>query len=86
MVELLKAIVTKKTTRRRDYQAKKIGVEEDVFKGAVKDTIPTFSALNVKNMVITRIMVTPKNVTIAAESGTLQKHVELKKGWKEQPT
>ena len=51
MVELLKAIVTKKTKRRRDYRAKQIGVEEDAFKGMVKDTISTSSALNVRNMV-----------------------------------
>ena len=67
MVELLKAIVTKKTTRRRDYQAKQIGVEDDVFKGAVKDTIPTSSDLNVRNMVTMQIIVTPTDITIVAE-------------------
>ena len=77
IVEVVKVIVTKKTTRRRDYRAKKIGVEEDTIEEEVADQ--TFSAINEKNMVIMRMIVTPKNVTIVAEWGTLQKHVEPKK-------
>ena len=67
MVGVVKAIVTKKTTRRKDYRAKQIGMEEDVFKGAVKDTIPTSSTSSVRNMAIMQIIVTPKNVIIVAE-------------------
>ena len=84
IVEVVKVIVTKKTTRRRDYRAKKIGVEEDTIEEEVADQ--TFSAINEKNMVIMRMIVTPKNVTIVAKWGTLQKHVEPEKGWKEQLT
>ena len=84
MVEVVKATLTKKSIMRRDYRAKQIGVEEDAVEEEV--AYQTFSAINVKNMVITRMIVTPKNVTIVAEWGTLQKHIEPKKGWKEQPT
>ena len=82
MVELLEAIVLKKTTRRRDYRAKQIGVEEDVFKGAVKDTLPTSSASNVRNMTTMQIIVTPTDVTIVAECVTMPEIVEPKRRWK----
>ena len=82
MVELLKAIVMKKTMRRRDYRAKQIGVEEDVFKGAIKDTLPTSSASNVRNMATMQIIVTPTNVTIVAEWVTMSEIVEPKRRWK----
>ena len=42
-------------------------MEEDAVNDAAKDIIPTFSAINVKNMVIMRMIVTPKNVAIVAE-------------------
>ena len=86
MVEVVKAIVTKKTTRRRDCRAKQIGVEEDAIKNAVKDTIPTSSALNVRNMITMRIVVTPTDVTIVAEWVNLRKIVELKRKWKKPST
>ena len=41
---MVKAAEMKDIIRRKDSRAKKIGVEED----AVKDIIPTFSAINVK--------------------------------------
>ena len=63
MVEVVKVATMKDTIRRRDSRAKQIGLEED----AVKDIIPTFSAINVKNMVTMRMIVTLKNVTIVAE-------------------
>ena len=47
MVEVVKAAEMKDLIRRRDSRAKQIGLEEN----AVKDIIPTFSAINVKNMV-----------------------------------
>ena len=72
--------------RRRESRAKQIGVEEDAIKDAVKDIIPTSSVTNVKNMATMQIIVTPKNVTIVAEWGMLQKLLEPEKGWKEQPT
>ena len=67
MVEVVKETLTKKTTRRRDYRAKQIGVEEGTIKGAVKDTISTSSALNVRNMATMEIIVTTTDVTIMAE-------------------
>ena len=79
MVEVVKTMIMKKIIRRRDYRAKQIGVEEDTIKSAIKDTIPTSSALNVRNMATMQIIVTPTDVTIAAESGTLQKLVEPKR-------
>ena len=81
MVEVVKAAIMKDIIRRRDSRAKQIGVEE-----AADQPIPTFSAINVKNMLTIRMIVTPKNVTIVAEWGMLQKIVELEKGWKKQPT
>ena len=63
MVEVVKAAEIKDIIRRRDSRAKKIGVEED----AIKDIIPTFNAINVKNMVTMQMIVTPTNVTIVAE-------------------
>ena len=60
--------------------------EDAVEEEAVDQPIPTFSAINVKNMVTMRMIVTPTNVTIVAEWGMLQKIVEPEKGWKEQPT
>ena len=51
MVEVVKTAKMKKIIRRRDSRAKKIGVEEDAIKGAVKDITPTSSVINVKNMV-----------------------------------
>ena len=81
MVEVVKATVSKKTTRRRDCRAKQIGVEEDVFKGAVKDTIPTSNASNVRNMVTMQIIVTPTDVIIVAEWVTVPEIVEPKR-WK----
>ena len=59
-------------------------MEEDTVEEEAADQ--TSSVTNVKNMVIMRMIVTPINVTIVAEWGTLQKHVEPEKGWKEQPT
>ena len=50
MVEVVKATIMKKTIRRRDCRAKQIGVEEDAIKDVVKDTIPTSSVTNVRNM------------------------------------
>ncbi|XP_023516671.1 uncharacterized protein LOC111780482 [Cucurbita pepo subsp. pepo] len=44
MVEVVKATLTKKTTRRRDCRAKKISVEEDAIEEEVADK--TFSAIN----------------------------------------
>ena len=78
------ATIMKKIIRRRDDRAKKIGVEEDAVNEEATDQ--TFSAINVKNMVIMQMIVTPKNVTIVAEWGTLQKLVKPEKWWKEQPT
>ena len=74
----VKAAEMKEIIRRRDSRAKQIGVEEN----AVKDIIPTFSAINVKTTVTMRMIVTPTNVM--AEWGMLQKIVEPKKGWKRQ--
>ena len=82
MVEVVKAIVTKKTTRRRDCRAKQIGMEEDAIKDTVKDTIPTSSALNVRNMATMQIIVTSTDVTIVAEWVTMREIVEPKKRWK----
>ena len=75
MVEVVKAAVMKDIIRRKDSRAKQIGVEED----AVKDITPTFGAINVKNMVTMRMIVTPKNVTIVAEWGILQEIVKPRK-------
>ena len=87
MIEVVKAAVMKDIIRRRDSQVKQIGVEEDTVKDEATDqSIPTFSAINVKNMATMQIIVTPINVTIVAEWGMLQKIVEPEKGWKEQPT
>ena len=79
-------MVMKKIIRRRDYRPKQIGVDEDAFKGVVKDTIPTSSDLNVKNMVITRIIVTPTDVTIVAGWVTMLEIVEPKRRWKKPST
>ena len=85
MVEVVKAVVMKDTMR--DSQAKQIGVEEDaVEEEAADQSIPTFIAINVTNMVTMRMIVTPTNVTIVVEWGMLQKIVEPIKRWKEQPT
>ena len=81
MVEVVKVAIMKDIIRRRDSRAKQIGVEE-----AADQPIPTFSAINVKNMVTMRMIITLTNVTIVAEWGMLQKIVEPKKGWKEKPT
>ena len=62
MVEVVKVTVTKKSIMRRDYRAKQIGVEENAVEEEVADQ--TFSAINVKNMVITRMIVIPTDVTI----------------------
>ena len=87
MVEVVKTAVMKDIIRRRDSQAKQIGVEEDAIKEeATNQPIPIFSAINVKNMVNMRIIVTPTNVTIMVEWDMLQKIVVPEKGWKEQPT
>ena len=52
MVMVVKAVVMKDTIRRRDSRAKQIGVEEDTVKEEATDqSIPTFSATNVTNMV-----------------------------------
>ena len=59
-------------------------MEEDAVEEEAADQ--TFSAINVRNMATMQIIVTSTNVTIVAEWGTLQKHIEPKKGWKEQPT
>ena len=82
MVEVVKAAEMKKIIRRRDYRAKQIGVEEDAIKDVVKDTIPTSSALNVRNMATMQIIVTPTDVTIVAEWVTMPKIVEPKRRWK----
>ena len=72
MVAVVKAAIMKDTIRRRDTQAKKIGVEEEVVEEEVADQfIPTFSATNVTNMVTMRMIVTPTNVTIVVEWGIL---------------
>ena len=86
MVEVVKAILTKKTTKRRDCRAKQICVEEDAIKDAVKDTIPTSSVINVRNMATMQIIVTPTDVTIVAEWIIMQEIVELKKRWKKPST
>ena len=87
MVEVVKAAVMKDIIKRRDSRAKQIGVEEDaVEEKAADQPIPTFSAINVKNMVTMQMIVTPTNVTIVAKWGMLQNIVEPEKGWKEQPT
>ena len=59
-------------------------MEEDAVEEEAADQ--TFSAINVKNMVTMRMIITLTNVTIVAEWGMLQKIVEPKKGWKEKPT
>ena len=82
ILKVAKAIVTKKTTRRRDCRAKQIGMEEDAIKDTVKDTIPTSSALNVRNMATMQIIVTSTDVTIVAEWVTMREIVEPKKRWK----
>ena len=64
---MVKATVTKKTISRRDCRAKQIGVEEDAIKDAVKGTISTSKALNVKNMATMQIIVTLTYVIIVAE-------------------
>ena len=69
MVEVVKATVTKKTTRRRDCRAKQIGVEEDTIKGAVKDTISTSNALNVMNRATMQIIVTSTDITTFGRMG-----------------
>ena len=87
MVEVVKAAVMKNIIRRRDSQAKQIGVEEDAVKEEAADQpIPTFSAINVKNMVTMRMIVTPTNVTIVVEWDILQEIVELRKRWKKRST
>ena len=85
MVELLEAIVTKKATMRRDCRAKQIGVEEDAIKSAVKDTISTSSAINVRNMTTMQIIVTPTDVTIVAKWVAMREIVEPKR-WKNPST
>ena len=75
------AVEMKKIIRRRDSRAKKIGVEEDAIKDAVKDIIPTSSVINVKNSATMRIIVTPTNVTIVADWVILQEIVESRKRW-----
>ena len=82
MVKVVKATLTKKTTRRRDCRAKQIGVEEDAIKGAVKDTISTSSSLNVRKMATMQIIVTLTDVTIMAEWVAMIEIVEPKKRWK----
>ena len=83
MVKVVKAAVMKDIIRRRDSRAQQIGVEEDaVEKEAADQPLPTFNAINAKNMVTMRIIVTPTNVTILVEWGMLQKIVELRKRWK----
>ena len=67
MVEVVKAAVMKNIIRRRDSRAKQIGMEEDAVMHAVKDIIPTSSAINVKITVTMRTIVTRTNVTIVAE-------------------
>ena len=84
MVEVVYAAAMKDVIRRRDSPVKQIGVEEDVVEEEAADQ--TSSVIDVKNMVTMSMIVTPKNVTIVAEWGTLQKIVETEKGWKEQPT
>ena len=85
MVEVVKAAEMKDIIRRRDNQAKKIGVEEDAVEEEAADQ--TFSAINVKNMVTMRIIVTPTNVTIVAEWGMLQRLPSQKKsGRSNQPS
>ena len=87
MVEVVKAVVMKDIIRRRDSRDKKIGVEEDaVKKEAADQPIPTFSAINVKNMVTMRIIVTSTNVTIVAKWVILQEIVEPRKRWKKRST
>ena len=71
---------------RRDYRAKKIAMEEDATKDAVKDTIPTSSSINVRNMATMQIIVTPTNVTIVAKWVTIREIVEPKKRWKKPST
>ena len=46
----------------RDYRAKKIGREEDAIKSVVKDTIPTSSVLNDRNMATMQIIITNFNL------------------------
>ena len=86
MVEVVKATVTKKIIRRRDYQAKQIGVEEDGIKDAVKDTISTSSVANVRNMATVQITANPTDVTIMAEWVIMQEIVESRKRWKKPST
>ena len=78
MVEVVKTTKMKIFIRRRDSRAKQIGVEEDAVEVEAADQ--SSSVTNVKNMVIMRMIVTPINVTIVAEWGTLQKPVVPKKG------
>ena len=86
MVEVVKVTVTKKIIRRRDYRAKQIGEEDDAIKDAVKDTIPTSSVINVRNMATMQIIVTPTDVTIVAEWVMMREIVEPKERWKKPST
>ena len=86
MVEVVKVTVTKKIIRRRDCRAKKIGVEGDVIKDAVNDTVPTSSVTDVRNMATMQVIVTPTEVTIVAEWVIMREIVEPKKRWKKLST
>ena len=83
MVEVVKTAAMKDVIRRRDSPVKQIGVKKDAIEEETVDQ--TSSAINVKNMVTMRMIAILTNVTIVAEWGTLQKIVEPKKRWKEQP-
>ena len=84
IVEVVKTTVTKKSIMRRDYRAKKIGVEEDAVEEEAADQI--FSATNVRNMATMQIIVTTTNVTIVAEWVIMQQIVESRKKWKKPST
>ena len=76
----------KENYKKRDCQAKQIGMEEDAIKDAVKDTIPTSSVTNVRNMATMPIIVTPTDVTIVEKWVIMREIVELKKRWKKPST
>ena len=86
MVEVAKTTKMKKIIKRRDSQAKQNGVEENAIKDVVKDTIPTSSVTNVRNMTTMQIIVTLTDVTIVAEWVIVQEIVESRKRWKKPST
>ena len=86
MVEVVKTVEMKKIIRRRDSRARKICVEEDAIKDAVKDIIPTSSVTNVKIMATMQIIVTRQMLQLW-QNGSLCKRLSSrgKGGRNDQP-